>query len=494
MGAKILEVSKMSFADKTETFVQWLKDNEVNFSDKVEIKDLRSAGQGRALIAIDDIALDEDLFKLPQKVFINAKNNSLIKEYPDLEEKVLDLPQWEALILVLVYEWQVKGEDSKWAPYFNILPIGDSENYEFDQLVFWSEDEINRLKPSYITKRIGKASAEAFLQKVRDIATSFGIDIFKEISQSDLHRAAALIMSYSFDVEKGNGHDQDEYDEPDSPDVRNSSYIKSMLPLADTLNANTNHHNASLIQDNESLVMRSIKPIKKGQQIYNTYSDHPNAEILRRYGYVEPEGSTADFGEVSLDLIKSYFVESTSLLATNVEDIISILLEIQEEEDEEFVVESFDCYVSGEVVFEMCFLAQLLTVLAEINDKTPFNDESLKNKGRGIRRVFKKCYQLVESGKLTESLKENLFKILDLRISEYPELDENFNGSQPQAREAMAMIVLQSELKSLRECAKGEKLFSFGDTHYTFIPDEKLVNNILKKSIFSESLSKKQKV
>lgn len=484
----------MSFTDKTETFVQWLKDNKVDISDKVEIKDLRSVGQGRALVAIEDIASDEDLFKLPQEVFINATNNSLIKEYPDLKDKILDLPQWEALILVLMYEWQVKGKDSKWTPYFDILPIGDSENYKFDQLVFWSEEEIDRLKPSYIVKRIGKASAEALLQKVRDIAASFGIKTFENMSQSDLHKAAALIMSYSFDVQIENGHDQDEDDETDSPDVKNSSYIKSMLPLADTLNANTNHHNASLIQDNDSLVMRSIKPIEKGQQIYNTYSDHPNAEILRRYGYVEPEGSTADFGEVSLDLIKKYFVESTSLLATNVEDIISILLEIQEEEDEEFVVDSFDCYVSGEVIFEMCFLAQLLTVLAKINDRTPFNDESLENKGRGIRRVFKKCYQLVESGKLTESLKVNLFKILDLRISEYPELDETLNESQLQTREGMSRIVLQSELKALRECAKGEKLFCIGDTNYTFIPDEKLVNNILKKSIFSEAPSKKQKV
>ncbi|PVH17834.1 uncharacterized protein CXQ87_000733 [Candidozyma duobushaemuli] len=484
----------MSFTDKTETFVQWLKDNKVEISDKVEIKDLRSIGQGRALMAIEDIASDEDLFKLPQEVFINATNNSLIKEYPDLKDKILDLPQWEALILVLVYEWQVKGKDSKWAPYFDILPIGDSENYKFDQLVFWSEEEIDHLKPSYIVKRIGKASADALLQKVRDIAASFGIDIFENMSQSDLHKTAALIMSYSFDVQRDNGNAQDEDDEIDSPDVRNSSFIKSMLPLADTLNANTSHHNASLIQDNESLVMRSIKPIEKGQQIYNTYSDHPNAEILRRYGYVEPEGSTSDFGEVSLDLIKKYFVESTSLSATNVEEIISILLEIQEEEDEEFIVDTFDCYVSGEVIFEMCFLAQLLTVLAKINDKTPFNDESSENKARGIRRVFKKCYQLVESGKLTESLKESLFKILDLRISEYPEVGVNFDRSQPQTREFMAGIVLQSELKALRECAKGEKLFSIGDTHYTFIPDEKLVNNIMKKSIFSEASSKKQKV
>lgn len=483
----------MSFITKTDTFIDWLKNHDVDISEKVEIQDFRNVGQGRALVAKEEISPDEDLFKLPPSVFLNAANNSLIEDYPELKDKLLDLSQWEALILVLIYEWQVKKDVSKWKLYLDVLPINDPENYKFDQLIFWSDEELEHLKASFITKRVGKDSAEALLLKVKGIIASYGITALENISHEDLHKAAALIMSYSFDVQRSDVLEDDEDEEADESTIRTSPYIKSMLPLADTLNANTNLHNASLMKQESSLVMRSIKAIAKGEQIYNTYFDHPNAEILRRYGYVEVEGSVGDFGEISLDSIKQFFASSTSLLSSNVEDIISILIEVQEEEDEEFVVDSYDCYISGEAVFELTFLVQLLTVLAGVNDKMSFNDIPLESKGRGIRRVFRKCYQLVESGKLTESLKTNLIQILEQRISEYPSLEEKLEITHPMSREVMAKVVLQSELRSLRQGVQGEELFKTGETKYSFVPDQKLLNNILKKDIFADVSSKKQK-
>lgn len=485
----------MDFATKTEKFVEWLANQDVEISNKVEVQDLRSIGQGRALIATEDISLDEDLFKLPKSIFLNATNNSLIADRPDLSDKVLGLSQWEALIFVLVYEWQVKGAESKWKPYFDVLPINDTENYNFDQLIFWSEEEVALLKPSFITKRIGKSSAEALLQKVREIIQSFGITELEDVSQQTLHKAAALIMSYSFDVQREEPLDtHQEEEESDDVDVNGSAYIKSMLPLADTLNADTKGHNASLMNQEQNLIMRSIKDIKKGEQVFNTYSDHPNSEILRRYGYVEPEGSLADFAEISLEQIKNYFSENTSLSASNVDDIISILLEVQEEEDEEFVIDSYDCYVSGEAIFELIFVVQLLTVLAGINNEQTFNDRELESKGRAIRRVFKKCYQLLESGKLTEDLRTNIIKIIKARMSDYKSIEnEDLVAQAVLTRPAMAKVVLRSEYEALRKCADGDKLFSTEERDYSFIPDQKLLKNILKKDLFLDDSAKKQK-
>jgi N-lysine methyltransferase SETD6 len=48
--------------------------------------------------------------------------------------------------------------------------------------------------------------------------------------------------------------------------------------------------------------MRSIKAIPRGEQIYNTYGDLPNSDLLRRYGYVIPE-SKDDIVEVPSDFI-----------------------------------------------------------------------------------------------------------------------------------------------------------------------------------------------
>jgi N-lysine methyltransferase SETD6 len=48
--------------------------------------------------------------------------------------------------------------------------------------------------------------------------------------------------------------------------------------------------------------MRSIRPIPKNEQIYNTYGNLPNSDLFRRYGYVIP-GSQDDLVEVSSDII-----------------------------------------------------------------------------------------------------------------------------------------------------------------------------------------------
>lgn len=48
--------------------------------------------------------------------------------------------------------------------------------------------------------------------------------------------------------------------------------------------------------------MRSIRPIIEGDQIYNTYGNLPNADLLRRYGYVIP-GSKDDLVEISSEMI-----------------------------------------------------------------------------------------------------------------------------------------------------------------------------------------------
>lgn len=48
--------------------------------------------------------------------------------------------------------------------------------------------------------------------------------------------------------------------------------------------------------------MRSIKAISKSEQIYNTYGNLPDSDLLRRYGYVIP-GAKNDIVEISSDLI-----------------------------------------------------------------------------------------------------------------------------------------------------------------------------------------------
>lgn len=490
----------MSFLEKTSRFEEWLHQNSVDVSPKVALADLRESGQGRALTAQQDIAEDEALFTLPRNVLLNAQNCSLVEDHPELAGKLLDLSQWEALILVVMYEWKVKGHSSWWSSYFDILPVNDTEHYKFDQLVFWSDSELQMLKPSLIVDRIGHDSGQKLYERLfPETAETLGISELTEVSKLDFDRVATLIMSYSFDVQnaRSNEDEESEDEEPENDaSVKESDYFKSMVPLADTLNADTHKHNASLMYTPTNLVMTAVKPIKAGEQVYNTYSEHPNAEILRRYGYVEANGSKYDFAEVPLRTIKKFFAESTSLSLETVDDVLLILSEIQDEEGEHFVLDSFDVFSSGDICFEFTFIVQFFTIVSGINDQKSFNTTSLEVKARALRRVFKKCYQFLESGKLTKSYADVYSKILRLRMNEYPKSASADFKEPARTRPEMAETVLKSEFQSLKNCLDFAKVYQNGEQVFSTVEDDKLLRNIMKKNIFEgdDKSAKKRKL
>lgn len=71
--------------------------------------------------------------------------------------------------------------------------------------------------------------------------------------------------------------------------------------------------------------MRSIKPIAKDEQIYNTYGNLPNADLLRRYGYVIP-GSRDDIVEISVETI-------IEVVSSCTEEEVNRRVDILDEED-----------------------------------------------------------------------------------------------------------------------------------------------------------------
>lgn len=60
---------------------------------------------------------------------------------------------------------------------------------------------------------------------------------------------------------------------------------------------------ARLFQEDDSLVMKAIKPIRVGEEIFNDYGELPRADLLRRYGYVTDNYAQYDVVELSLDQI-----------------------------------------------------------------------------------------------------------------------------------------------------------------------------------------------
>lgn len=482
----------MSFQKASLDYETWLKDQGFTISPKLAIKDLRNINQGRGILTEEDIEEDEELFTIPRSGIINVANCALVEKYPEAKDELLKLNQWEALIIVLLYE--LKVEQSKWLKYFDVLPIHDSDNYDFNQLMFWNDDELKLLEPSLIVQRIGKDLAEEMYSKLfpEYVTNVLKVKELAEITIEDYHKVASLIMSYSFDVNKVEfTSDDDEEDEEDEEDIQDEvsnvemdKYFKSMVPLADTLNADTKLHNAILTYNNGLLVMKSIKQIKKGEQIYNTYSEHPNSEILRRYGYIEPTGSKHDFGEVSLSLIIDHFVEAEKLDESFIRSCLDIFKEIVNNEEElelaDIVLDSYDCFINHEIIMEMIFIIQILTILTKVHKTDPLSVDE-KERYNMIKRIFMKCYQLIEGKKLTKKFLSNYTQIIQKRLNQYPTIASEEFGSYSNDRKVLAEFVVKSEYKALNSCLDIEKTFNIDGEKFKFIEDEKLLRNIIKK-------------
>ncbi|KLJ12691.1 SET domain-containing protein 6 [Blastomyces silverae] len=295
------------FSQLSDEFMCWLKQSAgVRVSPKIKIADLRSEGAGRGIVASSDITEDEELFAIPQNVVLSFRNSKL-KDILHISES--DLGPWLCLILVMIYEY-LQGGASPWSRYFQVLPT------EFDTLMFWTDEELRELSGSAVLNKIGKSDAEAAI--LRDILpiVSRNPHLFPPISGlgsydspdgkatllSLAHRMGSLIMAYAFDIEKGEdeeGEGQDGY----VTDEEEQELPKGMVPLADLLNADADRNNARLFQEDGYLAMKSIKPIRNEEEIFNDYGELPRADLLRRYGYVTDNYAQYDEAEISMQAI-----------------------------------------------------------------------------------------------------------------------------------------------------------------------------------------------
>jgi len=474
----------MDYTAATYSFEHWLLNSGVQVSPKIKIEDLRNLSQGRGLIATQDIEEDEILFSIPRIVLLNIETSSLGKINNNREKLLTKYDHWEGLILTILYELSL-GENSNWAPYFKILPE------EFHSLMFWKDEELEFLQPSLVLGRIGKDKAEETYQKlIPNALMDLGIGHLN-ISLDLFHRVASTILSYSFDVERP---DFDE-DQEDDEQVQYDGYFKSMVALADLLNADTNFANANLFYETDVLVMKSIKRISAGEQVYNTYGDHPNSELLRRYGYVEWDGSKFDFGELPLDIIKQTFSIHSNLPIEFIERVLDLISQADVDEiEDDIVLDSYDAYNDGEVLPESQLLMQVLTTIVQINQEENLiklsNELLLKN----INRILKKCYQLIESGSMTKNAVIAWEQCVITRLEEYPShAFRDFLIPHPGERLnklKMSECILKSEVLSLQKCLK---TFS---GNFKLIDDDKLIRNILKRKSSDDATknTKRQKI
>lgn len=399
-------------------------------------------------MATQDLSEDEELFSIPRASILTNETTDL----PANLRKELDHP-WLSLILVMVHEY-LKGTESSWYPYFNLLPE------TFDSLMFWSDEELLSLKGSAVVDKIGKESADStFTEQLIPLIAQHA-NIFHTAGRSNdellslCHRMGSTIMAYAFDLEKPetsqppNQQNDEEWEEEEESAT---SLPKGMIPLADMLNANADHNNAKLFYQDDKVVMKTLHPVRAGEELFNDFGPLPRSDLLRRYGYVTDQYAKYDVVEISEELIKEQAIaivgggggggvqqEEEEKNKKDLEDKWTYAEE-QGITDDAYDIARADCSADGEqqqFPEELCILLNLLVL-----PSTEF--EKLKKKDK------------LPKAELTSDAKKLLRAILVHRYADYPvEMlvpSSSMGAGGRTSRFAMAEQVIMGEKQVLQE-------------------------------------------
>ncbi|KAJ3809029.1 hypothetical protein F5876DRAFT_44779 [Lentinula aff. lateritia] len=336
-----------------EEFLSWFQSDGGKFDlGAVGFKYFPPNEGGRGAVALKNIGKDQTLFTIPRPLTLSTKTSLLPEKFGPRawNEHKLD-KGWSGLILCMMWE-DARTFKSKWRCYLATLPTA------FDTPMFWSEKDLKELEGTSVVEKLGKEDAERDYHDKVFPAIQSRPDLFPPETLSDhyslehYHVMGSRILSRSFGVERvgiddgddgeemnpeaekslGSAMDVDEHDETtgmkdtsiqdDSPsedgDEEEDAIDISMVPIADLLNARFGSENAKLFYEEKELKMVTTKRILAGEQIWNTYDDLPNSELLRRYGHVDilplpgsGKGNPADVVEIRADLVLATFSEQS---------------------------------------------------------------------------------------------------------------------------------------------------------------------------------------
>ena len=296
--------------DCERAYLAWMKKKGVKLNG-VSIG--RFPHTGRGCVATRDIKEGDVLVEVPDDAIITADSSvagsaleafglggeALLHEYsPRLER--------EALVLAVMAEMSL-GDESEFAPYLAALPTLRATHSPLG----WSGAELAELEGTSALNRMNAEDedlelpsmtadhwrfvARPFLEQNPPFAAMPGADaddedaedLAEENARKMYLHAAALVAGFSFTL----GEDDDDVDDDDSDSQVSTGgdTAQAMVPFWDMLNhADPESSSVRLDhdEDGETLRMIAVRPIAKGEEVFNTYGAAGDAELLRRYGFV----------------------------------------------------------------------------------------------------------------------------------------------------------------------------------------------------------------
>ncbi|XP_064375515.1 N-lysine methyltransferase SETD6 isoform X1 [Dromaius novaehollandiae] len=277
--------------DPIAGFLAWCKKAGLELSPKVCVsREGTVADYG--MLAAEDLQVGEVLFTIPRTALLSQYTSSIQALLQEARESLQSQSGWVPLLLALLHEYTTSS--SHWQPYFSLW----QDFRSLDHPMFWPEEERTRLlQGTGISEAVDKDLVNIHLE-YSSIILPF-MECHPDIFDPKLHtlelykELVAFVMAYSFQ-EPLEEADEDEKG-PNPP---------MMVPVADILNHVANH-NANLEYAPKCLQMVTTQPISKGQEIFNTYGQMANWQLLHMYGFAEPyPGNTNDTADIQMVTVR----------------------------------------------------------------------------------------------------------------------------------------------------------------------------------------------
>ncbi|XP_029289055.1 N-lysine methyltransferase setd6 isoform X2 [Cottoperca gobio] len=291
-----------------QNFLQWCNRVGLVLSNKVCVSKEGTVAE-YGMLAQDNIEEGEVLFTIPRSALLHQETTKvsavLEKESSSLESS----SGWVPLLLALLYEYT--SSQSRWKPYLSLW----TDFKTLDHPMFWSQEERERLLSGTGIPQAVDTDLDNIRREYTDVVLPF-ITKHPDLWNPDTHtlelyaQLVAFVMAYSFQEPQVEEDDDDDDDEEEDEKTQNPPM---MVPMADMLN-HVSNHNANLEFTPDSLKMVSVRPIHKGEEVFNTYGQMANWQLLHMYGFTEPYQSnsndTADIPITNLYQVATQGIQS----------------------------------------------------------------------------------------------------------------------------------------------------------------------------------------
>ncbi|KAM9808112.1 LOW QUALITY PROTEIN: N-lysine methyltransferase setd6 [Neosynchiropus ocellatus] len=304
MAAKAKRLKLEDGSEPLRDFLGWCDRVGLVLSRKVRVSRGRTVSQ-YGMLAEERIEAGEVLFSIPRTALLHQGSTKVSALLEQEQGALQSRSGWVPLLLALLHEFTCP--ESFWRPYLHLWPDFSA----IDQPMFWSREERERLLRGTGLVELVQTDLQHIRQEYLEVAVPF-MSKHPELWDLDTHslelytRLVAFVMAYSFQEPRQQEEDEEEEEEedrlPQSPPM--------MVPVADLLN-HVADHNASLLFAPESLNMVSVRCISAGEEVFNTYGEKSNGELLLMYGFAEPfPGNKNDTAEVPVSTLYQVAVEA----------------------------------------------------------------------------------------------------------------------------------------------------------------------------------------